>query len=173
MRQYRRFTEEHRIEIYAMKQAGCNQTQMAQHLGVHRSTISRELARNTGGRGYRPKQAHRLAVERRGSAGKARKMTQTTIAYIEALIRKQHAPQQIAGRMKVDPEYRGPTVSHERIYQHIWQDKAIDTAFIPAPPTTAGNSPNIKPWHASSKRKSISPILTKLGNAVSTNRSTA
>jgi IS30 family transposase len=124
MRQYQQLTEEHRIEIYAMKQAGYNQTQMARRLGVHRSTISRELARNTGGRGYRPKQAHRLATERRVKARKAVKMTRKTIAYIEALIRQEHAPEQITGRMKVDPDYRGPTVSHERIYQHVWQDKA-------------------------------------------------
>ena len=129
MRQYRQLTEEHRIEIYAMKQAGCSQTQIAQRLGLHRSTISRELARNTGGRGYRPQQAHRRATERRGNARKAIKMTRNTIGYIEALIRKQHAPQQIAGPMKVDPDYCGPTVSHERIYQHIWQDKITGGAL--------------------------------------------
>ncbi|WP_250637959.1 hypothetical protein [Limihaloglobus sulfuriphilus] len=26
--------------------------------------------------------------------------------------------------MKTDPHWQGPAVSHERIYQHIWQDKA-------------------------------------------------
>ena len=65
MRQYRQLTQEDRIEIYAMKQAGTNQTEIAQHLGVHRSTISRELVRNTGQRGYRPQQAQRGAVARR------------------------------------------------------------------------------------------------------------
>ena len=71
MRQYRQLTEDDRIEIYAMKQAGNSQAYIAQHVGVHPSTISRELARNTGGRGYRPKQAQRLATERRGNARKA------------------------------------------------------------------------------------------------------
>lgn len=124
MRQYRQLTEEDRIEIYAMKQAGNSQRQMAQYLRVHPSTICRELNRNTGGRGYRPKQAHRLASERRQHAQKAVKMTPKTIGYVERQLRQEHSPEQIAGRMKADPNYHGPTVSHERIYQHLWQDKA-------------------------------------------------
>ena len=100
MRQYKQLTEDDRIEIYAMKQAGNSQAHIAQYLGVHPSTISRELARYTGRRGYRPKQAHRLTTERRYTARKAVKMTRKTIAYIEAQIRQEHAPEQIAGRMK-------------------------------------------------------------------------
>jgi IS30 family transposase len=123
MKQYRQLTEDDRIEIYAMKQAGKTQRTIAEHLGVHPGTISRELARNTGRRGYRPKQAHRRAIERRQNARKAGKMTPKTIAYIERQLRQDHSPEQIAGRMKVDPHYVGHTVSHERIYQHIWQNK--------------------------------------------------
>jgi len=37
MRQYQQLTDEDRIEIYAMKQAGKNQTPIAKHLGSHRS----------------------------------------------------------------------------------------------------------------------------------------
>ena len=124
MRQYQQLTEDDRIDIYAMKQAGKTQRDIARHLGVHPSTISRELARNTGQRGYRPRQAHRRAMERRHRAAKAIKMTPETIASIEQRLRREHSPEQIAGRMKVDPNYHGPTVSHERIYQHIKNDKA-------------------------------------------------
>ena len=56
MIKYHQLTEEDRIYIYAMKQAGKRQNEIATELGVHSSTISRELARNTGLRGYRPKQ---------------------------------------------------------------------------------------------------------------------
>ncbi len=70
MRQYRQLTEDDRIEIYAMKQAGKTQRNIARRLGVNPSTISRELTRNTGGRAYRPKQAHCLAIGRRGYARK-------------------------------------------------------------------------------------------------------
>ena len=83
MRQYRQLTEDDRIEIYAMVQAGKNQKQIARILGVHPSTICRELKRNTGLRGYRPKQAQQKALHRRLTARKAIKMTSETINYIQ------------------------------------------------------------------------------------------
>jgi len=122
MRQYRQLTMDDRIEIYHLKQA-LSQAQIARQLGVHPSTVSRELARNTGGRGYRPRQANERALARRHGSRKAIKMTPETVAYVEARLRVEHSPEQIAGRMKMDPYYRGPTVSHERIYQHVWQNK--------------------------------------------------
>ena len=124
MRKYRQLTEDDRIEIYAMKQAGKQQNKIAFKLGVHPSTISRELARNTGLRGYRPKQAQQKTLHRRFFARKAVKMTPETMGYIESKLRQEHSPEQIAERMKFDPDWHGPAVSHERIYQHIWQDKA-------------------------------------------------
>jgi IS30 family transposase len=124
MREYSQLTEEDRIEIYAMKQAGKEQKSIAAVLGVHPSTVSRELARNTGLRGYRPKQAQQKALQRRVTAGKAVKMTPATIRYIKDKLAEEHSPEQIAERMKIDPDWDGPTVSHERIYQYIWQDKA-------------------------------------------------
>ena len=126
MREYSQLTDEDRIEIYAMKQAGKKQNMIADELGVHPSTISRELARNTGMRGYRPKQAQQQTLHRRFTARKAVKMTPETIDYIESKLAEEHSPEQIAERMKLDPGWHGPTVSHERIYQHIWQDKARD-----------------------------------------------
>lgn len=124
MREYRQLTDEDRIEIYAMKQAGKQQNNIAATLGVHPSTVSRELVRNTGLRGYRPKQAHQKALYRRFTARKAVKMTPETIDHIESKLAEEHSPEQISERMKIDPGWHGPTVSHERIYQHIWQDKA-------------------------------------------------
>jgi len=123
MREYRQLTDEDRIEIYAMKQAGKKQNMIAAELGVHPSTISRELSRNTGLRGYRPKQAQQNTLHRRFTARKAVKMTPETIDYIVSKLREQHSPEQIAERMKLDPGRHSPAVSHERIYQHIWQDK--------------------------------------------------
>jgi IS30 family transposase len=124
MREYSQLTDEDRIEIYAMKQAGKEQNIIAASLGVAASTISRELRRNAGLRGYRPKQAQQKALQRRLNALKAVKMTPATISYIEEKLAQEHSPEQIAERMKIDFGWDGPTVSHERIYQHIWRDKA-------------------------------------------------
>ena len=54
MKQYRQLTEDDRIEIYAMKQAGKTAADSAFRLGVDRSTIYRELERNSGRRGGCP-----------------------------------------------------------------------------------------------------------------------
>ena len=61
---YTHLTQEERYQIQAYKKAGFSPTVIALDLNRHVSTINRELARNTGLRGYRPKQAHRLAQAR-------------------------------------------------------------------------------------------------------------
>lgn len=124
MRTYHQLTEDDRIEIYALLQAGKNQRQIATALKVAPSTISRELARHSTHRGYRPKSAHFRACWFRKTARKAIKMTPSVITYIESRLCQQHSPEQIAERLKRDRHWQGPTISHERIYQHIWQDKA-------------------------------------------------
>jgi IS30 family transposase len=62
---YTQLTQEQRYQIYALPKIGHNGTEIAKVLGSHKSTISRELRRNRGQRGYRPKQAHFLAITRR------------------------------------------------------------------------------------------------------------
>ena len=61
---YTQLTYEQRYQIYALLKIGQTQAEISRCLGVHRSTISRELRRNIGGRGYRAKQAHQFAVSR-------------------------------------------------------------------------------------------------------------
>jgi IS30 family transposase len=52
-------------------------------MGRNKSTISRELSRNTGKRGYRHKQANRLTDERHQNKNKAIKLTDSVKNYIE------------------------------------------------------------------------------------------
>lgn len=72
MRHYTQLAEHQRYQIYALMKAGHNQTEIADILAVHKSTISREVRRNRGGRSYRPKQVQRLALERRRASHRAR-----------------------------------------------------------------------------------------------------
>ncbi len=65
MRTHTQLTQEQRYQILALMKTGQNQTEIAPQLHVHKSTISRELTRNRGLQGYRPKQAHQLTVFRR------------------------------------------------------------------------------------------------------------
>ena len=65
MKECQQLTEEERIEIYALLQAGKKQCEIAKALNRNGSTICRELRRNRGQRGYRAKQAQRKASDRR------------------------------------------------------------------------------------------------------------
>jgi IS30 family transposase len=116
---YQQLTREQRYQIYALKKAHHSQTQMAAIIGVHKSTIGRELSRNGGQRGYRPKQAQERASARQHSAHRAR-IQRPTWRLIESLVLQQWSPAQISGRLKLE---KRASVSHERIYQHISADK--------------------------------------------------
>jgi len=117
---YTQLTQEQRYQIYAMKKVGFNQSQIASDLEIHKSTVSRELRRNEGGRGYRPQQAHQRALERRQERARRPRIHADLWAVVESKLREQWSPQQIAGRLKLE---RGSSVSHESIYGHIYADK--------------------------------------------------
>ncbi len=48
-------TEEQRYQICSLLRMGHTQNEIAEVIGVHKPTVSRELRRNRGLRGYRPK----------------------------------------------------------------------------------------------------------------------
>ena len=76
---------------------------------------------NTGGKGYRYKQADAKAVERRVNASRTpNKLTPTLVAIIEEKLLEEWSPDQISGRLK---EKGIASISHEAIYQHIWKNK--------------------------------------------------
>jgi IS30 family transposase len=116
---YTQLTREQRYQIHALVKTGQNQTQMATVVGVHKATISRELRRNRGLRGYRPHQAHRLAQARQGPKRRTR-LAPTTWQQVEALVREAWSPEQIHGRLQRE---HGQTISHEWMYQYIYQEK--------------------------------------------------
>ena len=121
MKTYKQLTYELRCQIYALKKTGISQNKIAQQLKVSQSTISRELARNTGKRGYRIKQAQSLTERRRLLSRKATKMTPCIIALIDSKIQIEWSPEQISGWLR---ETHHIFISHETIYLHIWADKA-------------------------------------------------
>jgi len=64
MHTYRRITYEDRCQIHALRKAGITQAEIGKVLGVSQGTVSRELSRNTGQRGYHFQQAQRTAQSR-------------------------------------------------------------------------------------------------------------
>jgi IS30 family transposase len=120
MRTYNQLTSEQRYQISALKRIGHSQTEIAKELEVHKSTISRELSRNTGERGYRPRQAHEKARERRAKATPTKRISAETWAEVEEKLRQDWSPEQVSGWLEKRQEIR---ISHEWIYQHILADQ--------------------------------------------------
>ena len=119
MKHYSQLTLEQRYGIYTLLKTGHTQSKIAEVIGVHKSTVYREINRNRGGRGYRPKQANAFAEQRRQV--KVRPLIDgSTWAYVEQLICKEWSPEQISGWMKKNLQI---SISHEWIYQYILKDK--------------------------------------------------
>jgi IS30 family transposase len=111
---YTHLTQEERYQIYALKKAGHKHSEIADVLERSASTIGRELARNCGQRGYRPKQAHSMAVERR--AMNARTIDDAAWEFAQEKLQQQWSPEQISGHV---------AISHETVYQRVYADKRM------------------------------------------------
>lgn len=119
MKNYTQLTEAERNQIYALKQAGHQKSAIALQLGRHRSTIGRELQRNCGERGYRPKQAQQLSIQRRQEKAE-RRISEEIWPIVNDLLCEDWSPEQISGWLSATKNLQ---VSHERIYQHVAHDK--------------------------------------------------
>ena len=118
MRTYHQLTQEQRYQIYALKKTKHSLSEIAVVIGVHKSSVSRELKRNRGQRGYRPQQAHELASGRRQKS--VPRITAEVWNLVESLLRQDWSPEQISGRLKKEQKV---CISHEWIYQYILADK--------------------------------------------------
>ena len=116
---YTQLTQEERYQIYALKKAGHIQAEIAEIVGRDPGTISRELRRNRGLKGYRPQQAHNLALARRREKAQTR-LGEEIWQRVEELIRDEWSPEQVVGRLEME---QGVSISHEWIYQYIYADK--------------------------------------------------
>lgn len=114
-------TSEQRYQIKALKQANQTTAKICEIVGVDRSTVYREIKRNTGLRGYRPKQAHEKALDRRQRKSKQR-ITQETWKRVEEKLQLDWSPEQIANWLK---KHGNEKVSHEWIYHYVYADKRV------------------------------------------------
>jgi len=110
--------ERHYIQVE--RKMGKSFTAIASNLGRSPSTISREVRRNTGLRGYRHQQADRKARERHKKKPKRLKLTPEVKFLLDACLRAYWSPEQIAGRLRA---MKIISLHHETIYQSILADK--------------------------------------------------
>lgn len=115
-------TKEQRYVIQVLHKRKESKTVIASEIGVSKSTIYRELRRNSNKRSYNAEKAHMYASERKERFGYNRKFTDNVKKIVVQYITKeQWSPEQIVGYCQ---KTGIKMVSTERIYQFIRQDKA-------------------------------------------------
>ena len=117
---YNQLTYENRNEIKAYLKLGLTMVVITYLIGVHKSTISRELKRNSGLRGYRPNQAQDKATTRKKRSRKKTGLTQVVKQRVAYYVNQDWSPEQISGYLALAEDIH---ISHETIYQYIWADK--------------------------------------------------
>lgn len=117
-RRYKHLRETDRLKIYELLFEGCSLQGIADRIGFHKSTIYRELSRNSTKLGYRPDFASQQYLLRRGYKPSKIDRNEGVKTYVLSKLKEGWSPEQIAGRLKRECGYS--VVSHEAIYQYIY-----------------------------------------------------
>lgn len=124
---YKQLDYRKRCQIYGLWRAGCRQTDIAKEVGVHKSTISRELKRNIlfvrtklGSWQYKPDYAQWHTDKRHQIKNKRIKFTKDIALFVREKLLHNWSPEQISGYVK---KHKLFSISHEHIYQYILKDK--------------------------------------------------
>ena len=115
-------TREQRYTIEVLLSRGESRASIARVISRSRSVVSREIERNSDQRSgqYRADLAQRKYEQRKARIPKRERFTTTIQTIVERLLGEDYSPEQIAGYCKGQGL---ECVSHERIYQHVWDDK--------------------------------------------------
>jgi IS30 family transposase len=117
---YQQITSVERYIISALRKQGLNQSEIARHLGKHRSSICREFQRNCCNDGdYRPSKAASRTRNRRSRSRRNQQFTDRDFRLVENLLRQQWSPEQISGHLELTGQL---SISHETIYRYVWRD---------------------------------------------------
>jgi transposase, IS30 family len=121
-KRYRHLSRAERGVIMYLTMSGRNPTQIALVLGRQRSTVLRELRRNTSPywNYYVDETAQLKANQRRKRASQRYRLKNAYIrSYVRSKLEAGWSPEIIAGRIELD--LPGRTISHESIYLYIYQ----------------------------------------------------
>lgn len=105
-----------------MLEHGYSKNEIAEVIGKNKATVYRELKRNRDGRSgkYNAKLAHRKYSQRMKEKPKHIRFSTDVKAQVLLHLKWELSPEQIAGLAKLENRF---CVSHETIYQYIWEDK--------------------------------------------------
>lgn len=118
---YQHLFQEERYTITALLRTGLSMTAVAREIGRHKSTISRELARNRRTTGcYTAPVAHSYATARRKRTRRGSHFTKEQWRIVLSLIENDYSPEQASFIVKA---FFGFSISHETIYLYLLYDK--------------------------------------------------
>jgi IS30 family transposase len=124
---YKHLSQEERELIAARLSEGSSVGDIAKAVGRNKSTISRELKRNSPPerRRYVPCRAHNRACERKTKANQHERLKNDFIRqYVKDGLAQGWSPEQISGRIRID--HPGQTINHEAIYQYMYHPQNPD-----------------------------------------------
>ncbi len=128
---YKHLHPEDREEICIMHSLGYSEEAIGEKIGRHKSTISRELARNasTEYKCYRAQRAQQRAEARRAAASRHQRLKDDRIRdYVRKHLAEDWSPELIAGRLSADQP--GLTISIEAIYQYVYAPDTPDREHL-------------------------------------------
>ncbi len=117
---YHHLTYHDRIIIGALLESNKTVQEIALKLGRPKSTVYRELQRNSSGDFYYSEEAEALAADRKSRASANNCIDDEMDYTIEQSLQHGMSPEQIAGRLVTEGE---PTLSVSTIYRRIAEDK--------------------------------------------------
>lgn len=118
-RGYHHLTCGQRCQLSVLNEREESISEIARALGVHRSTISRELRRNSQDGIYHYDTAQEIAEANRKSSH-AQTISSTLFDFVKEKLELRWSPVQISGWLKKN---NLGSISHESIYKCIWKDK--------------------------------------------------
>jgi IS30 family transposase len=121
---YQQLTLEQRYQIWSLRDSGKTLQVIADLIKVHKSTVSRELKRNSTAAGYQAKTAEKLSQVRRCNAHKAGKRNEAMDQQITGKLKQGWSPGSISARLKLEKKAEADQLSHTSIYRMIAKDKA-------------------------------------------------
>lgn len=116
MAYYRRVTYANRCQIHAYLQVKLPVESISKNLGIHRSTVFREIARNRSRHGYRAEAAQAKAIKRRSNCRRGFVISGEAEGQVLHQLFADLSPEQISERLAHE---RVAKISHQTIYNYV------------------------------------------------------
>jgi len=120
MKKYKKLTLALRYQIFAYKNENYTQSKIAELIGVNKSTISRELKRNSEDNYYSAEQAQIKTSSRDKLKKRYKKLTNKLKVKIGKMLREGYSPTQLIGRLKLKNKI---SLSYETVYRYVYANQ--------------------------------------------------